>query len=104
VLMKWNVVILGLVNICAISSIEAQSLDGLKFADVESIALTNCAKSGCHDGERKFSLKTREDFFNRIPRPLNAINRGTMPDGNPDFRFTEDGKKLVEWLMGPETE
>ena len=76
----------------------------VKFVDVADIAVANCAKSGCHDGAEAFSLRTREDFFKRKPRPLNAIKRGSMPEDNPDFRDTEDGKKLLLWLMGDQTQ
>lgn len=77
----------------------------LKFSDVESIVIANCAKSGCHDGASGLvSLRTREDFVKMRSRPLNALKRGSMPADNPDFRDTEDGKKLIQYLMSPMTE
>lgn len=76
----------------------------LKFSDVKKIALTNCATSGCHDGQVMFSLSTREDFYRRKPRPLNAIQRGSMPKDNPGFGDSSDGRLLVEWLSGSQEE
>lgn len=38
---------------------------GFKFPDVQAIVLSNCATSGCHDGQSMFSLATREDFYRR---------------------------------------
>ena len=77
----------------------------LKFADVEPIVLANCAKSGCHDGVRRlFALKTREDFLKRKPMPLDALSSGDMPADNPDFRDSDDGKKLIQYLLGPQSE
>jgi hypothetical protein len=101
----WHLVLVNMV-LMSLRVEEAHGADGsfvsagLTFADVEPIVSANCATSGCHDGVEMFSLKTREDFFKRKPRPMNAINRGSMPKDNPDFKDSDDGKKLLEWLMG----
>jgi hypothetical protein len=77
----------------------------LKFADVESIAIANCAKSGCHDGARRlFPLKTREDFLQKKPLPLESIQSGDMPLDNPSFKDSADGQKLIQYLLGPQSE
>ena len=70
----------------------------LKFTDVASIVQESCATAGCHNGAEMFSLATREDFFRRKPRPLNAILRGSMPKDNPDFSQAAEGKLLIQWL------
>jgi len=72
----------------------------LRFEDVRAIAFANCATSGCHDGGKHFSLRTREDFFSRKPRPLNAMLRRSMPKNNPDFIDSPDGAMLAAWLQG----
>jgi mono/diheme cytochrome c family protein len=72
------------------------------FSDVAAIVTANCA--GCHNGAREFSLQTREDFVAKNPTPLNELLSGGMPLWNPGFKDTADGKLLIQWLQGPQTE
>jgi mono/diheme cytochrome c family protein len=72
------------------------------FNDVVAIVKANCAS--CHNGTSNFSLQTREDFVAKKPFPLNEIMSGSMPLRNPGFKDTADGKLLIQWLQGPQTE
>jgi mono/diheme cytochrome c family protein len=74
----------------------------LKFADIQPIIAATCG--GCHDGVDNVKLATREDFVAEKPFPLNKISSGAMPKGNPGWKDTADGKKVIQWLMGPQTE
>ena len=74
----------------------------LKFADIQPIIAATCG--GCHDGADNVKLATREDFVAEKPLPLNKISSGVMPKGNPGWKDTTDGKKVIQWLMGPQTE
>lgn len=70
----------------------------LTFADIAPIVMTACG--GCHDGGRLVKLQTREDFYDMKPAPLEEILAGSMPRRNPNWKDSDDGKLVIQWLQG----
>lgn len=72
------------------------------FNDIAPIVSKACGT--CHDGNNEFKLLTREDFVDMKPYPLEAIMSGSMPRRKPTWKDSEDGKLVIKWLNGPQTE
>jgi len=80
----------------------------ISFKDqVQPIFINNCAKSGCHDGNEKFSLKSYADISSRVTagdahksdlyKVINKLWLGNMP---PDGPLTDEQINLVyAWIM-----
>ena len=49
--------------------------------------------SGCHD-----TFTSRDAVLKKSATILKVINNKSMPQKEPDFKESEDGKILVEWL------
>ena len=77
----------------------------LSYADVKPIIDRQCV--GCHNPNGRMPRK-RFDTLTGILRYADEmwdeLDQGKMPFGDPEFRFTEDGRALMGWLRyGPET-
>lgn len=68
----------------------------LTYADVKPILETNC--ESCHLSGSFLPLTSLEDVKASKDAMLARIEEGTMPPGEPTFKDTTDGAKLVEWL------
>ena len=49
--------------------------------------------SGCHD-----TFTSRDAVLKKSATILKVINNKSMPQKEPDFKESEDGKILIEWL------
>lgn len=68
------------------------------WADMKPIAMSSCAKGGCHDGSDMFALMSREDFVSRLPGLLDEVLSGYMPMDDDAFKESAEGKKMIQWL------
>ncbi|MCX6126137.1 MAG: hypothetical protein NTV34_15505 [Proteobacteria bacterium] len=71
----------------------------LKYADLKPIIVRSC--TGCHNPNgqaRKISFATFEDVSRRSKKMLRELLERNMPRGDPDFRFSKDGRALIGWL------
>lgn len=71
----------------------------LTYADLKPIVDRNCV--GCHNPNGRVRNKTFDALagIRRNARLMvRKLDRGDMPQGNTDFRFTADGRALLGWL------
>ncbi|HYX34965.1 MAG TPA: hypothetical protein VE954_17860 [Oligoflexus sp.] len=70
------------------------------YEDVASIIANNCQI--CHTGGEEavagISLDTEEEVVARAAQAFAALDIGLMPYGDPEFRTTPDGIKLLGYL------
>ena len=63
----------------------------LTFANVGPIVADNCG--GCHA-----PFKTLDGIKAQKTQMIAELKSGAMPKGNPGFKSTADGKKVLKWL------
>lgn len=66
-------------------------LTKLSYATVGPIVTANCG--GCHA-----PFKTLAGIKANKTAMLSMLKAGAMPKGNPGFKSTADGKKVLSWL------
>jgi uncharacterized membrane protein len=71
----------------------------LKYEDVKTIIRQNCV--GCHNPKGqmpKYPFETFDQVADMASKMFKQLSRRKMPLGNPEFRFTQDGRALLGWL------
>jgi uncharacterized membrane protein len=71
----------------------------LTYEDMKPIIRRNCV--GCHNPNgrmSRFPFETFDQVANKASAMYKQITRRKMPDGDPEFRFTADGRALLGWL------
>jgi uncharacterized membrane protein len=71
----------------------------LTYKDVEDIIVDNCVF--CHTGADALgavALDTEADLVSQAKKTYAAIDSGFMPSGDPNWRNTADGQKLLQYL------
>lgn len=76
----------------------------LTYVDIEPLIKRNCA--GCHSPQsagRRPVFATFQDVRNEAKEMYKELTRRRMPQGNPDFRFSADGRTILSWFeYGPD--
>ncbi|MCX6117878.1 MAG: hypothetical protein NT027_10065 [Proteobacteria bacterium] len=71
----------------------------LTYDDVKVIIRQNCV--GCHNPNGQMSrwpLETLPQVQRKRTGMIKQLNKQNMPLGNPEFRFSQDGRALLGWL------
>lgn len=71
----------------------------VRYEDVKPIIDRHCV--GCHNPQGEMSRKpftTLAGIRRHADDAWKMIDKGRMPRGNPAFRFTPDGRALMDWL------
>lgn len=66
------------------------------YATIKPILDAHCAT--CHGANSRHPLATSETLKSLAARAFDLVNHGKMPARDPDFRTTDDGKRLLAWL------
>lgn len=72
--------------------------------DIQPIVESNC--SVCHSGAQpsgEIHLETKEDVLKLKATIIQVVSQGVMPEGDPDFGTSADGKKFLDWLKSQVT-
>lgn len=79
----------------------------LTYDDVKGSLVTDCASAGCHvqpgaAANYDLSESNKETILTRTyaDKALSRIADGSMPLGRPQWKDSEAGKKVIEWLRG----
>ena len=79
----------------------AYSSEGIDFdQDIFPIIQTNCMN--CHNSSwsaGEVSLESLEEVLANKEAALAALEEGRMPLGNPEFKDSEVGQLLIQWLQ-----
>jgi hypothetical protein len=76
------------------------------YADTASIVNNSCATSSCHGaantvGNKKFtSIAEIKPYAAEMIARINATDSSVMPQDEPNFKNTDNGKILLDWLAG----
>jgi len=71
----------------------------LRYADVKPIIDRHC--TGCHAPGGRMARKpltTLDGIKRHVRDAWEQVDKGLMPQGNAEFRFTADGRALMGWL------
>lgn len=71
----------------------------LTYEEMKPIIRQNCV--GCHNprGQMpRYPFETFDQVSEKSKAMLKQLSRTRMPMGNPEFRFTQDGRALMGWL------
>jgi hypothetical protein len=76
------------------------------YADTASIINNSCSTSSCHGaantvGNKKFtSIAEIKPYAAEMAKRIKATDSSVMPQNEPNFKNTDEGKILLDWLAG----